>query len=827
MTDSAPIAPDDAVSGPPEPSSALDRMRAVARVAARVAGALNVDDLRTILREACSRVISLDALVVGLHEPEGNRLRIVGSFDNDRSFEEGTLALEGSVAERVIREGRSLRVNSAKEPLLAGAPTVGTGRRPESVICVPIVVESGVAGVLSVQSYTPHAYGDADTELLEALAAVAATALRGIGLMEEIKAARSRAERSERFFRSLIEKASDLTAVVGEDGTFRYLSPAYERLLGYPPDDLIGADVLSQIHPEDVAAVRSRFEDLASDPGGVRRAEFRWRHRDGSWLRLVAVGTNLAHDPAVGGLVINTRDVTRRREAVEALRLSEARFRAFFDDDLTGDYVTAPDGTVLEANRAFAEFFGYEDPQELIGTNVGRFYAEPGDRDRYLEELRRTGRLERHEMEFRDRNGRTTFALVNSLAKLDEVGEIVRLHGYVFDVTEQKKLEAQLREAQRMEAVGRLAGGVAHDFNNLLTAIAGNVELMLMDRSDDDPDRDDLEEIARAAGRASKMTAQLLAFSRQQTLQPRLLDLGEVVERSRPMLRRALGDSVEMRLELDDDTPPVRADRTQVEQVLLNLVLNGRDAMEDGGLLTVRTGSREVGEADLREHEFLEPGLYACLEVRDTGPGMSEAVLSHVFEPFFTTKEQGRGTGLGLATVYGIVKQSGGFILASSEPERGSSFRVLLPAVDAPAPDPDESCEPSEAEETFPERTATILVIDDEPGVRRFVTRVLNRAGHDVLEAKNAAEARECFRAAGNRVDLLLSDVLIPGTPAPEIARELRERQPDLPVMYMSGFAGNELADEDRAGHELPFLQKPFTPDELEEAVRAALEISV
>ncbi|PYV61049.1 MAG: hybrid sensor histidine kinase/response regulator, partial [Acidobacteria bacterium] len=381
------------------------------------------------------------------------------------------------------------------------------------------------------------------------------------------------------------------------------------------------------------------------------------------------------------------------------------------------------------------------------------------------------------------------------------------LHGVLLDVTEQKQLQAHLSHSQRMEAVGQLASGVAHDFNNLLTIIKGYSSL-LMDRNLAEEDAHAAREIQEAAERAAALTHQLLAFSRKQTLQPRVLDLNRIVHGLEMMLRRVLTENVELCIQTAPDLGAVKADPVQVEQVLINLVVNARDAMPKGGKLTIATAPREVLSDRGEGEALMRAGTYATLSVSDTGVGMDSETRARIFEPFFTTKDVGKGTGLGLATVYGIIKQSNGQIEVESEPGKGASFRVSLPRVEQ------EPVAPRKA--TMTERhkhgTGTILLAEDEPLLRELGETILTQAGYKIQTAPNAEELKKFVAEHDGKIDLLLTDVVMPGMSGPELVRLVRARWPDVRVLYMSGYADDEIEDLDR---DAGFLQKPFTPMEL------------
>jgi signal transduction histidine kinase len=398
-------------------------------------------------------------------------------------------------------------------------------------------------------------------------------------------------------------------------------------------------------------------------------------------------------------------------------------------------------------------------------------------------------------------------------------GEPVRGVGISLDVTAHRALEAQYQQAQKMEAIGQLAGGVAHDFNNLLTAILGYCELVLADLSPDDPRYADVGEIQKAGSSAARLTRQLLAFSRKQIIEPTRLDLNVVVADMRAMLGRLIREDVKVVLGLQPDLAPVRADRGQVEQIVLNLAVNARDAMVGGGTLRIETANVDLDENYAKTHLAVKPGPYVVLTMSDTGTGMTPQVLARLFEPFFTTKELGKGTGLGLATVHGIVTQSGGSVNVYSEAGRGTAFKVYLPRADA-----------SEMVVDVPPLVArshvgaqTVLVVEDAEGLRELTRRLLQRHGYTVLVAANADEAIRLFEQNAC-IDVLLTDVVMPGASGPELTRRLVERQPALKVIYMSGYTEEAIVQHGVLNPGIAFLHKPFTSETLGRKIREVLD---
>jgi hypothetical protein len=390
------------------------------------------------------------------------------------------------------------------------------------------------------------------------------------------------------------------------------------------------------------------------------------------------------------------------------------------------------------------------------------------------------------------------------------------------DISEHRRLEEQLRQAQKMDAVGQLAGGMAHDFNNLLTAIGSSADMAIEQQGEAGALGEHLVEIQRATARAADLTRQLLAFSRRQVLHLESVDLAEVLVEAERMLRRLIGEAISLETRMEPGVPPVRADRSQLTQILINLAVNARDAMPDGGTLTLATGTRTVSTAEARRTRGLAAGGYSLLVVRDTGVGMDEAVRSRIFEPFFTTKEPGKGTGLGLSMVYGIVKQTGGYVLVDSTPDEGSSFTIHLPVASTPPRPPKRAARRPRAR-----GTETVLVAEDEEGVRSPVRRILAAHGYRVLEAPDGPTALALAAGHKGQIDLLLTDVVMPGMSGGELARQLRRQRTRLRVMFMSGYSNEAVATHGALSPGSVFLQKPFTVEELVTRLREVLDREV
>ncbi len=515
------------------------------------------------------------------------------------------------------------------------------------------------------------------------------------------------------------------------------------------------------------------------------------------------------------------RYARERRESAARLLGSQADYRAIFDAMNEAILVHDADSLeIVDANRAACELFG-RGLDELRGARIEDLASgEPGGpREPIGELMRRAAAGDPVELEWGARaRGGETFWLEVSL-KTATIGGRTRLLAVMRDVTARRTLEAQLVQAQRLEAVGRLAGGLAHDFNNLLQVVLGQGEILIGGLAPGDPLRAGVERMMEAADRAAGLTRQLLAFSRNQILEPRALNLNTVVRDMEGMLRRLIGEGISMELRLDPDLGCTLADPAQIEQVIMNLAVNARDAMPDGGTLVIETANVNLDEDYANRHAQVKAGPYVRLAVGDTGSGMDEQTLERIFEPFFTTKERGKGTGLGLATVYGIVKQSGGFIWAYSEPGRGSSFKIYLPRTFGAEEEPRR---PAIGDRPLGSGE-TVLLVEDEDSVRATVRQGLEACGYSVLEARSPGEALLMAERHPAALDLVLTDVVMPMMGGRELVERLRRVRPDIAVLFMSGYTDNIIAHHGVLERGVAFLQKPFTRNVLARKVREAL----
>ncbi len=558
----------------------------------------------------------------------------------------------------------------------------------------------------------------------------------------------------------------------------------------------------------------------------VREAEVAIQEEDGSYVRSVGFVQDVTKRVLAELELARAHEELEQRvaERTAELRKRELLFRQCHEIAHLGFCFRSPAEDQLTISQGLMKILQLpagEDGVFPYDEFVTKF-VHPDDQELVME-LETLTPEGRYEVEYRlvRQDGEVRLVREVGEAVVDEEGAPLGEAGIVQDITEQRQVEAQLRQVQKMEAVGQLTGGVAHDFNNMLTAIIGNAELLL---SDDlhlaDRQREEVEEILKASERAAALTQQLLAFSRRQMLTPKVLDLNASVAEVQKLLRRLIGEDVEVITELDSALGSVKADPAQVGQVIMNLAINARDAMPDGGQLRIATANLDVDEADPRSQEAIVPGRYVMLVVSDTGRGIDEETRERIFEPFYTTKDTGAGTGLGLSTVYGIVKQSDGFINVDSEPGHGTTFKIYLPRVDEIT----EPLEPGSAPATLLQGTETVLLVEDEEPVRTLVRTVLERNGYRVLEAPGGPEAIEIAERHEGPINLLLTDVVMPKMSGLELAERLTTLSPQLKVLYISGYAEEVLADRGLSDQGRALLQKPFTPGALTHRLRELLD---
>jgi two-component system, cell cycle sensor histidine kinase and response regulator CckA len=630
-------------------------------------------------------------------------------------------------------------------------------------------------------------------------------------------------------YRALLEQIPAVTYINGldETGSKLYVSPQIEAILGFSSADWLADPQLwfKQVHPDDRKRVLAEIQSSWVNDKPFS-SQYRLLTRDGRvvWVRDEAL---LVRDESGEPCFIQgvMYDITKRLRVESALRENEARFRAIYEGAAVGIALVDMGGRLLESNRTLQDMLGFSG-RDLKDRVFAEFtYPEDKISEAPLYKDLVEGKRDHYRLEKRyiRKDGSLVWSRLNVSFAGDDEGEPEFTIHMVEDITEQKRLENQFLQSQKMETVGRLAGSIAHDFNNLLTIIKGYSQLAMAEHQNGTRLRESIREIEKATDNASALTRQLLAFSRRQVMEVKIIDLNILIKNLEKMLRRVIGEDIEMTVHLAENLGRVRTDPAQIEHVILNLTVNARDAMPAGGKLTLQTRNVELDEDYARSQIGVSPGNYVIILVGDTGCGMPPEVRERIFEPFFTTKEKGKGTGLGLSTVYGIVKQSGGHILVYSEPGHGATFEIYLPRVEEgmAVKTPPEQSQSGD----LPRGNEIVIVVEDEPSLRALAAYVLRKQGYTVLEAANGEQAMQiASQSVVKEIDLLVTDVVMPHMGGKELAKRFKVIYPSAKILYISGYLDRAFPDQASFEPEVPFLEKPFSPEDLVKEVREVLD---
>jgi len=642
---------------------------------------------------------------------------------------------------------------------------------------------------------------------------------------------------SEHRYKQLLESVTDYIYTVEiEQGktTNIYHAPGCEAVTGYTPEEFQANAYLwyQMIHQEDREHAIAQTEKLIAGKT-VPAYEHRIIHKDGitRWVRNTPVPRYNTEGVLIGydGLIA---DITARKQAEEALRQAEIEYRTVANFTYDWEIWENPDGTLRYVSPSCQRLTGYTAPEFLNNPALMSQLILPEDRETW-DEYRRDmiKKPERREIEFRiqQKDGKICWIEHAGVPVTGEQGTFLGYRASNRDISrrkraeaEQEKLQGQLLQAQKMEAIGRLTGGIAHDFNNLLTAINGFAELAQQKLPADHPVQDLLKYVLDAGHRAANLVRQLLAFSRKQIIEPKIIDPDNLIPDLDKMLRRIIGEDINLETDVTPNTWPIKIDPAQIEQLIINLAVNARDAMPDGGKITITAENTTLTGDDLVGHPETRPGEYVLLSIKDTGSGMSNDILANIFEPFFTTKEQGKGTGLGLATVYGIVKQNRGDIWVKSLEGQGTTFKIYLPRAEGTSTSVSKVIPLPAA----PRGNETILLTEDDPEVRELARRMLERQGYNVLDTATGTEALHLAKHYAHPIDLLLTDVIMPDINGKILAEQILRLRPDLKVMFISGYPDEAIAKHGIIETGIVFLQKPFTAGQLTQLVRATLDLS-
>ncbi len=652
-------------------------------------------------------------------------------------------------------------------------------------------------------------------------------ALENKRIREEKERAEASIIRSARQWRTSFDSISDTVCLLDLQGTVQRCNKAFRDLVDKPFQEIIGCSCNEVLYKssepiEDCPLIRMR------DSGRRKEKELSLNDR---WYN-VTVDPVLDEKGNLTGAVHVMSDITEHKQAEEETRISQEALgkerdllNSLLDNSPDHIYFKDDHGRFIRINNAQASWLGLSDPEQAIGKTDFDFFTEEYANLAYEseQEMIRSGKavVGKEEKEtWPDRED--TWVSTTKVPLRNPEGDIIGIIGISRDITERKKLEEQFRQSQKMEAVGRLAGGVAHDFNNMMTVVIGYSEFLLSKLKKEDAEYKSVEEIMNAGKRAASLTQQLLAFSRKQVFQPHVLNLNALVTELEKMLKRLIGEDIDLQLALDSKLGAVRADPSQMDQIIMNLAVNARDAMPRGGKITIETANVELDEEYCRLHIEVQPGPYIMLAVSDTGIGMDKETQSRIFEPFFSTKEEGKGTGLGLSTVYGIVKQSGGNIWVYTEPGHGTTFKIYFPRIEEAA----EAMKQEEAADKSFRGTETILLVEDEEMVRDLAYEILGEMGYTVLAASNGEEALQICERHKGPIHLMLTDVVMPKMSGGELAEASVRLYPEMKVIYMSGYTDSSVTRNGMLEPGVNFVQKPFSLLSLTEKVREVLDAS-
>jgi PAS domain S-box-containing protein len=619
---------------------------------------------------------------------------------------------------------------------------------------------------------------------------------------------------------ALIVESSD-DAIVGKslDGKIVSWNTGAERIYGYTASEVVGQPVRILVPPEQRDELPEILERLKRDER-IQPYETVRARKDGERINVsVSISPVKDGEGKIVGASAIARDVTERKRVEAELQKSEAHFRSLIRDAPYGIYRVTLDGQFLHVNPALVTMLGYDSEQELMRRNMEKdIYRDLQSRRGLIAEHAHTDDFRAVETEWRRKDGKIITVKMTGHPVFQENHSLAYFEVFAEDITERRTLERQLFQSQKMEAIGRLAGGIAHDFNNLLSVILGHSDILEQQIGTNGRLRKSVEATRNAAERAAALTMQLLAFSRKQVIEPTVIDLNESVVEIQKMLHRIIGEDIELTIRLQPGLGYVKADSGQLGQVLMNLAVNSRDAMPGGGKLAIETANVDIDDTYVRQHLGARPGPFVMLAVSDTGIGMDAETMSHVFEPFFTTKELGKGTGLGLSMVYGIIKQNNGYVMVYSEPGRGTTFKIYFPRT------VETLTAPHGVEKEIPGGSETILVVEDELALRELTCVLLQEAGYTVLESTGVEDAIATGKDSQRKIDLLLTDIVMPRLDGRELANQLVALRPNLRVLYMSGYTDDVIVHRGLLKQATVLVQKPFTKAKLLRKVRETLD---
>jgi|GEM_PF-946905 len=688
-----------------------------------------------------------------------------------------------------------------------------------SEMAVPLIIKNKVLGVLNVESEKLNAFGEEDLKLLQTLASGMATAIENVRLITDVR-------QSEEKYRTLVETSNDGIISMDEKGKIMFWNKAAQKIFGYSKEEIIGKPITILI-PEEYREKHIRgVKRILEKAGQVKGTlEVEGLKKNGERFPLEFSFSVCRSNDAITFIAV-LRDITERKKMEEKLKKSEKLYKSLFEFN-KGVLENSPAG-IIRLDKDLKIVYENPEMERIMGVPPGEKSKTMGMDVREIPALKEAGISDIFndllkgkeilgEVSFTSMCGKKTYLSFSGVPILEE-NEFKGAVLLVNDITDRKELEQQLLQAQKMEGIGRLAGGIAHDFNNLLTSIIGYAEMAQMKISPKEPCYNYMNQILTACEQAKNLIEKILTFSRKVLTQPKVFNLNTLIENFKGIIERILGEDIELVFILEEKLGNIKADPHQIEQIIMNLVVNSRDAMPKGGKLIIETKNVEFARDHIKQYPSLNPGNYVLLSISDTGCGIDEKILPHIFEPFFTTKKKGEGTGLGLSIVFGIVKESGGHIEVYSKVGKGTTIKIYFPRVEEEA----EEITPLKLSKLSPGKE-TILIIEDEESVRELVVKILSQHGYKTLSAKNKEEAFHIWKKCSEKIDLVLTDIVMPGANGWDLAKKLTKLKPKLKVLYMTGYAEDIISNYMALNRNIPFLRKPFTPGELLKKIREVL----
>lgn len=778
-------------------SSSLDLRETYEKFARTAGKLLSFDRIAIVLVDVQGKAMQYDyvkGLKVPLCEP-GDKVTISETFLKEILRTRKGIMIQGKEISKWVEKDERL------------FHTVQAGL--QSMISVPMIFRDNVIGVLHLRSKKPKAYTRNDLRLAENISTQISGAIGNARLFQEHQVL----EKQMFFQASLLDQVQNAVIATDLHRRIIYWNTYAERLFHWQRQEILGKRITEVISERDLTTLKQ---------SGYWEGESFGKKKDKRTFPIHLTNSIFRDEKGkVKGMIFVANDITERKRAEDLLRKSEERYRTLFEESTDAIFITTPEGRYVDINAATVKLLGYDSKEELFSIDIAKeIYLDPEERLRVKNLLDSKGVVKDLELNLKKKNGEKINVLLTARTIYNDRGEVSGYQGIFRDVTEQKALEAQLVLSQKMEAIGILAGGIAHDFNNLLMVIQGNVELGLMHLDPSHPVYDSLRKIEEGAQKASGLTRQLLAFGRRQMLRPKVLNISEIIGNLSQMLSRLIGEDIELRVELKPGLRPIFADPSAIDQVLMNLIVNARDAMPRGGRLTLQALNVTLDESFCHQHPFVTPGQYVKISVIDTGMGMDEVTQSRIFEPFFTTRE--KGSGLGLAVVYGIVKQHQGHIFVSSQPGKGTRFDLYFPAYqDIVFQEAMEMIE-----EEIPRGTETLLVAEDEPEIRELMKLLLEQLGYQVLTASDGQEAVDIFSTHRDQIDMAILDAVMPKLNGPQVYEHIASACSEFPCLFLSGYSEEIVQRYFDQSLDIPILNKPITLRDLGKRVRAVLDRS-